>query len=228
MAIKMVAMKCPQCGADLEIDPTRKTIFCNYCGAKILIQNDNEYVFHYRTTDDADVERAETDRMVKKHQIELSRMRAVNKGKKFRFKVQVTVILGIIGLVMITIGILGGESLEGFGVAGAWAFLAIALIWILGMDKDDDEEYDISDRAKVPDSIDDFESKNYKAVESILRSAGFNNIKCIGLNDLTTGLLKKPGLVESITINGHEVECGGKKYSKNADVIISYHSFAGK
>jgi hypothetical protein len=39
------------------------------------------------------------------------------------------------------------------------------------------------------------------------------------------GVLKKPGMVSSITINGNEVTSGGKKYPKDAAVIISYHSF---
>ena len=30
-------MKCPQCGADLEVDPNRKIVYCNYCGSKIFI-----------------------------------------------------------------------------------------------------------------------------------------------------------------------------------------------
>ena len=38
----MVVMKCPQCGADLEVDPNRKIVYCNYCGSKIFIDNDND------------------------------------------------------------------------------------------------------------------------------------------------------------------------------------------
>ena len=56
-------------------------------------------------------------------------------------------------------------------------------------------------------------------------NAGFHNIQCIPLNDLTMGLLKKPGMVESITINGRSVTSGGKKYSPDAAVVISYHSY---
>lgn len=38
------------------------------------------------------------------------------------------------------------------------------------------------------------------------------------------GLLKKPNMVESITINGHNTTSGGKKYNPDATVIITYHS----
>lgn len=93
------------------------------------------------------------------------------------------------------------------------------------MPKDDEDDMDYGDKAKVPSSINDFEKKNYSAIEAMFVSAGFTNVKCIALNDLRIGVLKKPGMVESITINGHRIVSGGKKYPKDAAVIISYHSF---
>ena len=68
--------------------------------------------------------------------------------------------------------------------------------------------------------------KNYSAIEAMFVSAGFTNVRCIALNDLTMGVLKKPGMVDSITINGREVTSGGKKYPKDAAVVISYHSLS--
>lgn len=32
----MVALKCPSCGADIELDDSREFGFCNYCGTKIM------------------------------------------------------------------------------------------------------------------------------------------------------------------------------------------------
>ena len=90
----------------------------------------------------------------------------------------------------------------------------------------DDDDVDFGDKAKVPSSISDFERKNYSAIEAMFVSAGFTNIKCVPLNDLTVGVLKKPGMVDSITINGREVRSGGKKFPKDAAVIISYHSLS--
>lgn len=57
-------------------------------------------------------------------------------------------------------------------------------------------------------------------------SAGFTNIQCVPLNDLTTGLLKKPHMVESNTINGQKINSGERKFSPDASVVISYHSFS--
>lgn len=49
--------------------------------------------------------------------------------------------------------------------------------------------------------------------------------KCVPLNDLAVGLLKKPGMVESIMINGQSVSYVRRKFSPNAAVVISYHSY---
>ena len=88
--------------------------------------------------------------------------------------------------------------------------------------KEDDIDFD--DTVKVPETISDYESKNYAAIEAILRSAGFTNITTVPLKDLTVGLFAKPGRVESITINGKQITSGGKKFLPDASVVIAYHS----
>ena len=47
----------------LDFEEGRKYIFCSYRGAKILLDNDNEYIF--RHIDEASIKRAETYRIVK-------------------------------------------------------------------------------------------------------------------------------------------------------------------
>ena len=32
----LVAMKCPGCGANIELDDSREFGFCNYCGTKVM------------------------------------------------------------------------------------------------------------------------------------------------------------------------------------------------
>lgn len=36
-----VALKCPQCGADIELDDSREFGFCQYCGTKIMQEQQN-------------------------------------------------------------------------------------------------------------------------------------------------------------------------------------------
>lgn len=34
--MKIIALKCPNCNADIELDQDREFGFCNYCGTKIM------------------------------------------------------------------------------------------------------------------------------------------------------------------------------------------------
>ena len=73
---------------------------------------------------------------------------------------------------------------------------------------------------KISNSID-----NYAVVASIFSRAGFQNIQTVPLRDLTLGLLKKPGTVDSITINGKELSSYFiKKFYPDAHIVITYHS----
>ena len=40
--MKLIAVKCPQCGADLQMEKDQKTCFCEYCGCRILIDDLDE------------------------------------------------------------------------------------------------------------------------------------------------------------------------------------------
>ena len=72
--------------------------------------------------------------------------------------------------------------------------------------------------------VGDSARKDYRVIENILRNTGFTNISCIALKDLTTGWITKPGMVQSVTIDGKAVVTG-KKYHRDVPVTISYHSF---
>ena len=92
-----------------------------------------------------------------------------------------------------------------------------------GKDEEDSDSI-YFDTATLPGIAWNYERKDYKAVETVLRSAGFTNIRCVPLNDLSFGVLYKPGMVESMTINGKDNISATKKYSKDAQIVISYHS----
>ena len=32
----LVSLKCPECGAELDIDDSREYAFCSYCGSKVM------------------------------------------------------------------------------------------------------------------------------------------------------------------------------------------------
>ena len=142
--------------------------------------------------------------------------------------------MATVGILMMVIGYMAGDasgdpdsSFYMLSMVGFFPLMGAALIWLFSIIKnDDDDDMDFGDKAKVPSSISDYEKKNYSAIEAMFVSAGFTNVRCVALNDLTIGVLKKPGMVDSITINGREVTSGGKKFPKDAAVVISYHSLS--
>ena len=207
---------CINCGANLTIDDNnRDYAFCQYCGAKIML---DDYRSTHRVIDEAKIKQAETERIVKLRQMEIAERERKNREKMTRFKIVISLILGIVGIIMMVIGFMAGsasgDSDSGFymiSMVGFFPLMGSAYIWLFSKNKSN-EDIDIGDKVKIPSSIKDYEYKNYATVETILRSVGFTNIQCLPLNDLTLGIFNRPGTVNSITFNGQEVEFGGKSF----------------
>lgn len=98
MGIEFVVLKCPQCGAQLQIEDGRKQAYCSYCGAKILIHNENEYI--HRTIDEAEIEKAKATKEVRLKELE------VEKTKTNLLKWTAIVYIAVIA-VMVVIGLIG-------------------------------------------------------------------------------------------------------------------------
>ena len=227
MSVKIISVKCPDCGAVLTIEEDREQAICSYCGAKVLIHNENEYVV--RHIDEAGVRRAETDRLVRMKQLELMERERAEAQRARVLGMRVSSVLAAVGALMIVGGSLAGRAA---GPAAAWCYTlakagSLPLIGGAGIGLHVRNRSGRSgEKAKVPSSISDYERKNYSAIEDMFRIAGFTDVRCVPLSDLTIGVLKKPGTVESITINGNRITSGGKHFPKNATVVISYHSLS--
>lgn len=220
MSIRLNSLKCPECAATISIEEGRTQCFCSYCGTKIAITNENEFV--YRNVDEADVKRAETDRIVKLRQIKIFE-------KMTKTKLVIDIISGALGILLIIIGAISTKSDSPLSFL---LFVGMILLFVSIMSfiesKDDNNDSNLDGKIKVPSGILNYEKKNFAAIQAILLSAGFKNVQCIPLNDLTMGLLKKPGTVESITINGKTISSSGGRFLPDASIIISYHSFPQK
>ena len=74
MSVTVVSIKCPECGASQPVEESRNICFCSYCGAKILIVNENEHVYRrydeYHHIDEAGIRRAEADKEIRLKEIE--------------------------------------------------------------------------------------------------------------------------------------------------------------
>ena len=85
--IKMVTLECPKCGASLNADD-REVFFCGHCGAKIMLHNENEHVYHiikeskntYRYIDETEIAKIEAEKQVKIKRIETDERKVKNKN----------------------------------------------------------------------------------------------------------------------------------------------------
>ena len=227
MSIKLISVKCPDCGAQLNIEEGRKTAFCSYCGAKIIIRDDNEITF--REVNEAELKKAETDRIIQLKKFEFAEKQRADKAKKTQLRIKASIVLGIIGGGMMIIGWIGGSisgnsnsSFYTMSMMGFIPIVAIGYVWLAALRMDDSDSLDFGDSARIPSGV-STSMNDYHIVERQLRNAGFTNISCLPLNDLKLGMLFKPNQVQSITVNGEYVTYL-KKYPKDAKIIVSYHS----
>ena len=226
MAIKLNSVKCPECGASLPIEEGRTQVFCSYCGTKVIVTNENEYI--YRHIDEAGVKQAETNRIVRMRELDLEEQRTAQGNT---LKKVLTIIWLVLSLIVIAICIvkiaIQDDFTTGFlmlfylggPVVGGGAYLIFKLI----PDKEADKVLMSSGGIRLPKDIFPYSEKNYEAVQSALRSAGFRNISCINMHDLTLGLLQKPGKIDSITVNGEKITSGGRVYMPDVPITITYH-----
>lgn len=236
MAVKMIPTQCPSCGAQLEIEEGRTQIFCTYCGSKIIIQNDNEYV--YRTVDEAEVKKAETERLIKLKELELLEKEKEEAKAKKAFKIQISIKLGKIVAAIFAFGFVVSLFSESMGetvyIIGMIPLFAIGFIWLKDL-SDNPQSSSLNNEnskeprvkyVRVPESLIHYQNSNYKVVQAVLVRAGFENVNCVGLKDLGLIHIKTPNSVASITVNGVSSDIAGKKFKADADIVISYHSYA--
>lgn len=223
MSIELVSVKCPDCGATLNIESNRKQAFCTYCGAKVIVDNGRDYEFTYHKVDDAEVKRAETEQAVRLKELEMEEKRREDAKAARKKKTIISIVLTIMGLSILIVAATSNIGGKGFLMIAGMFPLVVAAFMLMSNDNKPAEKIDLGDKVKVPTSISNYEKQSFIAINSMMIGAGFTNVKCIPLNDLNVGVLKKPNMVESITINGNKVTHGGGIYPKDATVIITYH-----
>lgn len=228
MSITLRSIKCPECGANLNVESNRNQFFCSYCGAKVVLTNENEHIF--RHIDEADFTRAETERIVQMRELALSENdRSLQKT--------VTIIWVILSLVLILIAILimlFGRDDEDFpGWAAGFLFLFYVCGPIIGggaylvfkylPNKEAEKRIQRQGGIRITESLANATEMNYEGARDLLINAGFRNISCVNLHDLKLGILTKPGTVNSISVDGKMVQNVGSYYMPNSEIVITYH-----
>ncbi len=222
MSVEIKSVKCPECGASITIGEGRDKVFCSYCGSQILVSNENEHI--YRHIDEAEMKKAETDRIVRTKRLEMLDKQYETSKKAKSLKIKVCLVLAVITVLFLFIGsTFRVDAMNGIGSICGIALIIVAISLFRNKD-DSDITVLMGEKVRIPRIVSDCQNKNYATVEAAFISAGFTNVRSVPLNDLTLGLMKKPGMVQSISVNGKEVTFGGRKCSPNSMVVISYHS----
>lgn len=221
--VKVVSIRCPDCNASLEFEQGRNNAFCQYCGAKIILFNENEHV--YKHIDEAAVKNAETDRLIKLKELEMKE-KSNNQKKKY---VYIYGIVMVVILLFLIISILAGSE----GLITLFALLLFVGLYggVFGLialiPKPSDSQQN-NRKIALPMWITKYKNMDYRIVEKELRRAGFYNIRCIEVYDLKNGLFNSQDQVASLTIDGNQSVAAGQKYLPETPIVITYHSFRVK
>lgn len=125
--MKIISLKCPECGADIDIEEGHRQCFCKYCGTKILIDDGNS-TYTYRKVDEARIKEAEVEKAIRLKELELELYDKKSKEDKKRTGRKrmnsITLIVVIIALALLLIGrITGNEDYSLFGY--------VCLLWLI-------------------------------------------------------------------------------------------------
>ena len=235
MATVFTAVKCPHCGAMLEIEEGIDQCYCSYCGGKVLIENDNEIII--RHIDEADVIKAETDREVR---IEaLKREESSYNG----FKLIKTVIIGawltfilmlLVSAVIVVKKFFSGESIESLSVVfGTYIGLMVILYggYFIFYELPKLEKAQFiknSGGIELPRDLFPLRYKNYIQVADALKQKGFTSVTCKNLHDLSVDFGGKTDTIKSIVVNGDEITDSSfvrPVFMPDANIVLYYHGF---
>lgn len=221
----MYVCNCPNCNANITIDDgSSDSVFCQYCGTKIVLDN---YRSTHRVVDEAKIKQAEIEREIRLRELNIKEAQIKQKNQIRRILTYiwigaafvVALLCSIIWMIKGNLAAFNCLLCVGGPIVGGGAYLVFKVL----PDRDVDKELIQNGGIRLPKEIFPYSEETYMRVESIFRSAGFINITTISMHDVTLGLLQKPNLVEAITINGEDVQTGGRVYMPTAPIVITYH-----
>lgn len=107
-----------------------------------------------------------------------------------------------------------------FGILLSVLFLPVLLLFFLTFINSPGKN-----KVKMPMGAKAYQGEHYEEVVQELENMGFRHIETIPKKDLIIGLITKDGEVAKISIAGDSQFEEGDVFSKDADVIITYHTF---
>ena len=201
--MKMYQLNCPACGATVEIEQDRKSMFCSYCGSKIYMDDGVKRVeitkninYHQTYTDEAKIREHE-----RKEKIQLKQFEYEEREKKRNDRVAFAC-MGILFLI----------AAMCFGISRFY----------------EEAGKPNANEVQVPFSSKDLKGENYEQTIIELENAGFVEITTQENKDLVTGFITKDGSVEKVSINGNFNFEEGDIFPEEAAVVVTYHTFKDK
>ena len=227
MAISIKAVTCPQCGASVKCEEGREKLFCSYCGALIVVSNDNEHI--YRHIDEADIKRAETERIETLANIRANEEMNKSTSTAKWIKLIVIGILLVLGILLMIIGSMDNPMLSMVGMIVLEIAGFVGLSFIPGKNKGNNgnrQNTTSQNGIRISSAVANYYGSNYEAISALLKSSGFTNISCIPLKDITllNALTFRKGQIETLSINGNEKVREGDLFPADATIVITYHS----
>lgn len=214
MSTKFISVKCPECDAPLEIEEGRTQAFCSYCGAKIKIENDNEYIYH--NIDEAKIKQVEADHQFRMRELELNEknQECARKGRKTAYTI--AAVFAVIGIITIPIGV---------GIFPLLAAMLIAIYTYNAGEKAKKRQRILApNQSQITEKMRACVGQNYTRALALYQSAGFENVSALPLCDLNIFTASKNGQVAEISINGISDFEEGDVFLKTDHVSILYHS----
>lgn len=97
MSIEIKKVQCPYCGASVDSTGFTESVTCPYCDQKIIISNENEFI--YREIKDAEIRKTDAEYQLELKRLEIAEKERLAREKKTKYKIIASIILGIIGAI---------------------------------------------------------------------------------------------------------------------------------
>lgn len=119
--MNIISLKCPECGASLSIEEGRTQCFCQYCGTKIMLDDERSYTKTIHTIDDAKIREIEANREIRLREMEMEE----KKEKRNRLGLVVKIIFSVIlvGLTMF--------GMENDSIIGLFSLCSLMWMWLI-------------------------------------------------------------------------------------------------
>lgn len=112
------------------------------------------------------------------------------------------------------------------GIFNKYKFIIIAFLALFALAAlSGDKEVDDPNMIKIGTSSSSIVGENYQTIITRLETRGFTNIEVTLIEDLILGWLVKDGEIESIEIDGITEFDSSSNFSKDAKIVIAYHTF---